>query len=241
MSQTRKVHPLIIRITHWVNFLALIFMVTSGIRIYNASPLFPFALPPLLEYGGLAYARQWHFAMMWVFVVNGLIWVLYNIASRHGRETTVFRKEDVKGVLPMIRYYLRIEKEHPPAKKYNPLQKLAYTSMSFVALLAILSGLVLYWPVQFQWLTTLFFGYDVARYIHFAAMSMIVIFFLGHLVMVAIAGWKNFASMITGGKQEENPTVAAGFNLRGGGGTMFRVKTAASSIDGNGLRPPHAG
>src|SRR4030066_2310578 len=113
-TQREYHHPLLIRITHWLNALALLIMITSGLRIYNASPLFDLTFPVDLTLGGwLAGARQWHFFSMWIFVVNGVVYVLYNILTKHGRRTTIFKKSDITGVLPMILYYLRIRKEHP--------------------------------------------------------------------------------------------------------------------------------
>ncbi len=201
MSKKTRIHPLLIRISHWLNFAALSIMVTSGLRIYNASPLFGFKFPPILTLGGwLEGARQWHFFAMWFFAFNGLVWVVYNFSTRHGRETTIFRPGDFGGVIPMIKYYLRIRKEHPPQRKYNSLQKLAYTSTIALGAAAVLSGLAIYWPVQLQALTGLMGGYEGARLLHFFAMNSLVFFFLGHLVMVAIAGWKNFLSIFTGGR-----------------------------------------
>ncbi len=195
-------HPVIIRLTHWINFIALGIMVTSGLRIYNASPEFGFTVPPELTLGGwLAGARQWHFLGMWLFVLNGLIWILYNLLAKHGRQTTLFRWRDRTGILPMVLYYLRIRKEHPPTKKYNALQKLAYTSVPLLAIGGIMSGIAIYWPVQFSSLGSLFGGYDTARGLHFFFMMTLVLFFIGHLVMVAIAGWDNFVSIITGWKK----------------------------------------
>jgi thiosulfate reductase cytochrome b subunit len=192
-------HPPIIRITHWLNALALLIMITSGMRIYNASPLFGFAFPDVITLGGwLAGARMWHFFGMWLFAVNGVVYVLYNILSKHGRRTTLFRKSDVPGVLPMILYYLRIRREHPPQQKYNALQKLAYTVVPLLALGGIMTGISIYWPVQFSSVASLFGGYDTARLWHFIFMSTLVLFIVGHLVMVTIAGWNNFVSMITG-------------------------------------------
>ncbi len=199
-----RVHPFIVILTHWLNVIALGIMVSSGMKIYNASPIFGFKMPAFLTLGGwLGGARQWHFFAMWIFVVNGLLWWLYNAISKHGRETTLFKPSDVKGVLPMIKYYLRINKEHPKTKKYNPLQKLAYTSIPFAALAGILSGLVMYWPVQMQVLGYLFGGYDGARIWHFFSMSALVLFFVGHIVMVISAGWGNFVSMIIGSRKRE--------------------------------------
>ena len=135
-------HPFIIRLTHWVNFLALGIMALSGLRIYNASPVFGFTIPAPFTLGGwLAGARQWHFFAMWLFLVNGAVWLLYNIMSKHGRHTTLFGRQDVGGIIPMVKYYLRIQKEHPPAKKYNALQKGAYTTIPVAALGVILTGI----------------------------------------------------------------------------------------------------
>src|SRR5512143_2780595 len=100
MTRTLKEyqHPLIIRITHWVNFIALSIMVTSGLRIYNASPIWDFEFPPVLTLGGwLAGARMWHFFGMWLFVANGTTWFLYNLLSKHGWRTTIFRRDDLPG------------------------------------------------------------------------------------------------------------------------------------------------
>jgi len=193
-------HPGVIRITHWVNFFALGIMVASGLRIYDASPVFPFSIPPPFTLGGwLAGARQWHFFAMWLFAANGAVWVLFNLASRHGRETTLFRPgRDARGVLPMMAYYLRIRKDHPRGGKYNALQKLAYSTVPVIAALAVLTGVAIYWPVQAKTVTAVFGGYDTARIWHFACMAALVFFFGGHLVMVAIAGWGNFFSIFTG-------------------------------------------
>jgi thiosulfate reductase cytochrome b subunit len=192
-GQREYQHPFIIRFTHWVNFVALGIMVLSGLRIYNASPIFDFKIPAAFTLGGwLAGARQWHFFAMWLFFVNGGIWILYNIISKHGRHTTMFGKQDIGGILPMIKYYLRIQKQHPPAKKYNALQKAAYTTIPVAAVGVMLTGIAIYWPVQFQWLTSLFGNYDAARGWHFFFMAILV---------VVISGWSNFLSIITGWKK----------------------------------------
>jgi Ni/Fe-hydrogenase b-type cytochrome subunit len=197
-------HPFIVRLTHWVNFIALGIMVTSGLRIYNASPIFDFRIPDVLTLGDwLAGARQWHFFGMWLFVFNGIVWIFYNIFSKHGRRTTMFRASDVQGLLPMIQYYLRIRKEHPPYKKYNTLQKLAYTTIPLAALGAILSGIAIYWPVQFSWVTAMFGQYEAARVWHFIFTAVLVLFFFGHLFMVTNSGWDNFVSIITGWKRTQ--------------------------------------
>ena len=200
-------HPFVIRATHWLNFVALFIMIASGLRIYNASPIWDFRFPALMTLGGwLGGARQWHFFAMWVLVLNGIVYVSYNILTKHGRQTTLFRKEDIQGVLPMIQYYLRIRKEHPPHKKYNTLQKLAYTIIPLLGLGSVVSGVAIYWPVQFSGITALFGGYEGARIIHFVCTGAFVLFTAGHLFMVVIAGWDNFLSMMTGWKK---PTLSA--------------------------------
>ena len=195
-------HPLIIRVTHWLNFIGFAIMVMSGLRIYNASPIWNFTIPYWLTLGGwLAGARMWHFFGMWLFFINGAIWFGYNVLSKHGRQTTFFRRSDVSGVVPMIQYYLRLRKEHPPTKKYNALQKLAYTSIPLAGLGSILTGISIYWPIQFSRIASIFGGYDAARVWHFLFMTALVFFLFGHLVMVVIAGWWNFVSIITGWKR----------------------------------------
>ncbi len=195
-------HPLIIRLTHWINFVALGIMVMSGLRIYNASPLWNFYVPKNLTLGGwLAGARMWHFFGMWLFFINGAVWFLYNLLSKHGWRTTIFRKGDASGILPMIQYYLRVRKEHPPVKKYNALQKLAYTTIPFAAIGSVVSGMAVYWPVRFSRFAWVLGGYEVARYWHFVFMAALVLFFLGHILMVVITGWWNFVSIITGWKR----------------------------------------
>jgi len=199
MKSSILVHPLIIRLTHWVNVAALYIMVASGLRIYNASPLFNFSFPEWATLGGwLAGARQWHFFAMWLFVFNGVVWLIYNAVSRHGRKTTIFRWRDTSGIWPMIQYYLRLKKQPPVTGKYNALQKLAYTTLPVVALVAVLSGLGIYWPVQLQEITSIFGDYEGARHWHFYAMSALVLFAAMHLILVISSGWYNFLSMITG-------------------------------------------
>ncbi len=195
-------HPFIIRVTHWLNFVALGIMVLSGLRIYNASPIWSFRIPSMFTFGGwLAGARQWHFFAMWILAINGVLWIAYNVMTRHGRQTTLFSPKDFSGILPMIKYYLRVQKQHPTVRKYNALQKLAYSTIPLAALGAILTGIAIYWPVQFGWVTRLFGNYDTARAWHFIFMASLVLFFFGHIGMVLLAGWNNFLSMITGWKK----------------------------------------
>jgi len=144
---------------------------------------------------------MWHFFAMWILFLNGILWVVYNIVTRHGRLTTIFRKEDIPGVFPMIQYYIRVRKEHPPVKKYNSLQKLAYSSVALLGIGSVMTGMAIYWPVQFGFVTAAFGGYDAARAWHFFFMLSIVFFFFGHIFLVIISGWSNLVSIITGWKR----------------------------------------
>ena len=198
-TRKERQHPLIIRVTHWLNAVALAIMVTSGLRIYNASPIWDFRIPADLTLGGwLGGARQWHFFAMWILAINGVVYVVYNIATRHGRRTTLFNTGDISGVLPMIKYYLRIKKEHPPQAKYNPLQKLAYTGVIGLGALAVLTGFAVYKPTQLAWLTTLLGGFQAARYWHFWIVWLFVGFTISHVILVFAVDPASLRAMLTG-------------------------------------------
>src|SRR5215213_9841665 len=134
------VHPLTVRVTHWINVVAMLIMIFSGWRIYNADPLFPFKFPAELTLGGwLAGALQWHFAAMWLLALNGLIYLGYGLVS----------------------------------------------------------GLVLWKPVQFHALGMLMGDYEGVRYVHFFAMAALVAFVFVHVLMVALVP-RTLPSMFTG-------------------------------------------
>jgi len=203
-------HPLPIRITHWVNAVSLFVMITSGLRIFRAFPSFGpkipqkvlIDIPKSLTLGGwLGGALQWHFTFMWFFAASGFVYAVYQIASGHFR-TMLFVPRDIPGVWPMARHYFFFGPKPPAAGQYNPLQKLAYTSTIGFGLLSLLTGIVLYKPTQFSWLAFLFGGFHLTRIWHFAAMCGFLSFIPGHLIMVALHGWSNFVSMLSGWKRE---------------------------------------
>jgi Ni/Fe-hydrogenase b-type cytochrome subunit len=203
-------HPLAIRITHWVNAISLFVMVGSGLGIFRAFPSFGpkipeqvfLDVPKSLTIGGwLGGALQWHFTFMWFFVGSGVIYIAYQIFSGHYR-TVLFTPKDIPGVWPMARHYFFFGPKPRATGQYNPLQKLAYTSTVGFGLLSLLTGIVLYKPAQFSWLAFLFGGFHLARGWHFAAMCGFLAFIPGHLIMVALHGWSNFFSMLSGWKRE---------------------------------------
>src|SRR5689334_22307155 len=192
-----KRHHVIVRITHWVNAIALTIMIASGLRIFNAYPSFarrgesfccyPFAgkpIPANLTFGGwLAGARNWHFAMMWVLVVAGLVYLGFLAAHGEWRDV-VPRRGDARAAWEMAKFYLFVRRDHPRQGKHNALQKAVYFAMPVVAALIVLSGLAIWKPVSLGGLTRLFGGYVWARYWHFVGMAVLVLLVLGHVVMV---------------------------------------------------------
>lgn len=182
---TRPIHPLWMRITHWLNALAVLVLVTSGWRIYNAAPFFPVTIPNAITLGGwLGGALQWHFAAMWLLVFNGFVYLALNIAS--GRLATKFFPVTPGGVWHDALSALKGRLSHADPRRYNNVQRLAYLFVMLDIVLIVLSGLVLWKSVQFAVLRDLLGGYEFARRIHFFGMASLVAFVVVHLVMVAL-------------------------------------------------------
>jgi thiosulfate reductase cytochrome b subunit len=185
-SQTHLfVHPALVRLWHWINAAAMIVMIMSGWRIYNASPVFSFIkFPNEITLGGwLAGALQWHFAAMWVLMVNFLIYVVYGVWSGHFRRVFLPVTPDV--VLKDLQLALQFKLPHSVGS-YNAVQRFAYVGVLSAIVLTILAGLAVWKPVQFSELAWLMGGYDGARVAHFLGMAAIVAFIVIHLVLVLI-------------------------------------------------------
>ena len=190
------VHPMWLRICHWLNALAMLVMVASGWRIYNASPLFNFTFPTELTLGGwLGGALQWHFAGMWLFGINGVVYLLINIFS--GRLKRKFWPLSPHELIKDFVAALRGKLAHEDLSHYNTVQKLAYLFVIFDGIILVCSGLVVWKSVQFPLLRELLGGYDNARFIHFYAMSGMVGFVVIHLIMVALVP-KTLLAMLRG-------------------------------------------
>jgi thiosulfate reductase cytochrome b subunit len=190
-----RVHPLAVRIMHWVNVFAVLIMIASGWRIYNASPLFDFKFPPELTLGGwLAGALQWHFAAMWLLALNGLAYLSYGIFTRHFRSS--FLPLTPRMVWRDLGSALRGRIAHELGV-YNALQRTAYIGVICVAVVLVLSGLAIWKPVQFQELALLMGDYEGARLVHFVAMALLVLFVVVHVAMVALVP-RTFLPMLTG-------------------------------------------
>jgi thiosulfate reductase cytochrome b subunit len=196
-AQAPIIHPRWVRITHWVNALAIFMMIGSGWQIYDASPLFRFIyFPSQLALGQwLAGALLWHFAAMWLLVVNGIIYVTLGIATgRFRRKLLPIRPRDVVNDFLAA---LRGKLAHDDLSVYNAVQRLLYVGVILAGVVIVLSGLSIWKPVQLKYLTALFGGYDFARYVHFFAMASIVGFLTVHVALALIVP-KSLRAMIVG-------------------------------------------
>jgi thiosulfate reductase cytochrome b subunit len=186
MNANDTIHPMWLRLTHWVNVLAVVVMVTSGWRIFNASPFWEgVAFPKGLTLGGwLGGALQWHFAAMWLLAANGLLYLGFNLAS--GRFARKFFPVSPRGVWADLMAALRGKLAHDDLRHYNAVQRAAYLFVVLDLIVLVLSGLVLWKSVQFPVLRDLMGGYEAARRVHFFAMLLLVAFVAVHLAMVAL-------------------------------------------------------
>jgi thiosulfate reductase cytochrome b subunit len=194
-SRTPRIHPLAVRITHWINAAAIAVMISSGWQIYNASPLFAFVFPPWMTLGGwLGGALAWHFAAMWLLVGNFVIYLGYGLVSGHIRRRLLpLRPREIRrDALLALRFRLPHDGSH-----YNAVQRLLYVLAGRGIALAIMSGLAIWKPVQLYPLTALLGGYEIARGVHFVAMAGTAGFIIVHLVLVAIVP-RTLLPMLTG-------------------------------------------
>lgn len=194
-SANGVIHPLLVRICHWVNALAILVMMFSGWQIYDASPIFSFSFPPGITLGGwLAGGLQWHFAAMWLLVINGMVYVGYGIVSGHFRHSLfpltwkAIALESANLLHGRISHALGV---------YNAIQKLAYVAVILLGITLVLSGLAMWKPVQFQELAALLGGYEGARRVHFFAMTGVAGFIVIHVFMVMLVP-RTLPPMFTG-------------------------------------------
>ena len=195
-GKAKVIQPAWVRILHWINAVAMIVMIMSGWQIYNASPLFGFTFSKSITLGGwLAGGLLWHFAAMWVLMVNGLIYLVLGFAT--GRFRRKLLPITPSGVISDTKAALTGRLSHGDLARYNYVQKLLYAGIIIVGVLVVLSGLSIWNPVQLQWLTALFGGYDAARYVHFFCMAAIVAFMVVHVALALIVP-KSLRAMIIG-------------------------------------------
>lgn len=216
---TKKIvhkHPLAIRWFHWVNFPLLFVMIWSGMLIYWANGIYKIQIGDTLIFkffpksvytflglsGQLAKGMAWHFATMWLFTINGILYFLYTMMSGEWR-LILPEKKSFKEAWQVVLHDLGISKICPPQDKYNAAQRVVYTLVIVMGFGSILTGWAIFRPVQVAWLTTILGGYKLARIEHFTLTMGFVLFFVVHILQVIKAGWKNFQSMITGFEVKE--------------------------------------
>jgi thiosulfate reductase cytochrome b subunit len=190
------IHPLYVRITHWINALALLIMIGSGWEIYNAAPLFAFTFPRSVTLGGwLAGGLLWHFAAMWVLIANGLVYVVLGLATgRLRRKLLPIRPAEVARDVGAA-FTGRLA--HDDLSHYNSVQKALYAGVLLAGVVIVASGFAIWKPVQLQELAALFGGYEGARLVHFLAMAAIVLFLVVHVVMALLVP-RSLRAMIRG-------------------------------------------
>src|ERR1700757_2249927 len=192
----KTIQPAWVRTMHWINAFAMILMIMSGWQIYNASPLFNFRFSPSITLGGwLGGALLWHFAAMWILMINGLVFLITGFDT--GRVRRKLLPITPTGVISDVKAALTFKLAHDDLSTYNYVQKLLYAGIIAIGIVIVLSGLSIWKPVQLQYLTALFGGYDVARYVHFVCMSLIVAFLVVHVVLALLVP-KSLRAMIIG-------------------------------------------
>ena len=251
MARLVKKHALPTRIFHWVNGPVLAVMIYSGLLIYWANDVYEIRLGrrvlfhvfPTGFYRALrldhrlADGMAWHFAFMWLFALNGLLYVAYTFWSGAWRQLLPNRATP-REAWGVVLHDLGLRKRPPPPRKYNGAQRLAYTGVVAMGALSILTGLALYKPVQFAWLTALMGGYDRARLWHFLLTLGYVAFFVIHIAQVARAGWNNCRAMVIGSEvvRVEGPHDGSEPAARGGAARPVTPRTVAA--DARSIPPP---
>jgi thiosulfate reductase cytochrome b subunit len=211
MKKINEKHSLAMRWFHWVNFPILAIMIWSGILIYWASDTYSITL---FGHTYFKFFPQWfykefniihrlsegmafHFLFMWFFTINGILYVLYTWVSGEWREL-VPKRNSFKEAWLVLLHDLHIRRGLPPQNKYNAAQRIAYSAIILMGFGSLITGLAIYKPVQFYYLTWLCGGYHLARIWHFVLTIGYVLFFMIHIIQVILAGWNNFRSVITG-------------------------------------------
>lgn len=211
MKRLEEKHPLALRWFHWINFPVLTLMIWSGLLIYWANDIyrigfgswtlfhfFPDSIYRTLNLDHrLAEGMAWHFFFMWFFAINGFLYITYTVLSGEWRHLIPNRRSFQEAIQVVLRD-LHLSKFNPPQRKFNGAQQIAYTIIILMGGGSLVTGLAIYKPIQFAWLTSLLGGYPAARLEHFLLTLGYVAFFLVHFIQVVKAGWNNFRAMIAG-------------------------------------------
>ncbi|MEO6254833.1 MAG: cytochrome b/b6 domain-containing protein [Ferruginibacter sp.] len=204
-------HPLAIRWMHWFNFPVLAIMIWSGMLIYWANGVYKIKIGStvLVKFFPqwfyklfnipyrLADGMAFHFVFMWLFAINGFLYILYTAISGEWRYLLP-NKHSFKESWQVLLNDLHIRKQKPPQGKYNAAQRVAYSMIILMGVGSLVTGLAIYKPVQFNWIMWLCGGYEAARLEHFVLTIGYVLFFMIHVIQVIKAGWNNFRAMVAG-------------------------------------------
>ncbi|MGJ5203857.1 cytochrome b/b6 domain-containing protein [Bradyrhizobium sp. HKCCYLR20261] len=195
-EKAKVIQPAWVRVMHWINAVAMILMIMSGWQIYNASPLFDFRFDRSITLGGwLGGALLWHFAAMWLLMLNGLAYLVTGLAT--GRFRRKLLPVSPSAVIADIKAALTFKLSHADLTVYNAVQKLLYLGIILVGIVVVLSGLSIWKPVQLHWLVMLFGDYPAARYVHFVCMALICAFLVIHILLALLVP-KSLRAMIIG-------------------------------------------
>jgi thiosulfate reductase cytochrome b subunit len=203
----RPVHPLPVRITHWANAAAMLIMITSGLGIYDGDVIIRgLHFSQSLRLGeSLAWSLNWHFAGMWLLVINGLFYLGYGLISGRFRERLLpIRLSDL---IQTVRDTLHFKILHHDITTYNAVQKLLYLIVIFAGVMQVVTGLAIWKPVQFSSLVALLGGFQLARVLHFLGMAVIAGFFIVHVVMALLVP-RTLWAMLGGGPRIGPPNSA---------------------------------
>jgi thiosulfate reductase cytochrome b subunit len=194
----RRLHPLPLRIMHWVNALAMLIMIGSVWKIYNDDVILGWLhFPEALTLGHWAqHGLQWHFFGMWILALNGIAYVTYGLVTGRFRRMLfpIRWREFIKDISDALHFRLA----HDDPTHYNAVQRLLYIGILLVGVLIVTTGLVLWKPIQFSELTALLGGFQTVRIIHFLCMTAIVLFLLVHVTLALLVP-QTLVAMVTGG------------------------------------------
>jgi thiosulfate reductase cytochrome b subunit len=193
-----RLHPLAIRIMHGINAVAMIIMIMSGWAIYNDEVIFGWLhFPNWITLGaGPEGALQWHFLAMWILAANGIVYLVYGLSTRRFRRMLLPIR--VGEIITEVKAALALKLVHDDLTRYNAVQRVLYIGIILVVIVQVLSGLVIWKPVQFSELAFLFYDFQTARLVHFLGMVAIVGFLLVHVALALIVP-KTLIAMLTGG------------------------------------------
>ena len=213
VARRRRLHPLPIRVMHWLNAVAMFIMIGSGWKIYNDEVIFGWLhFPEALTIGRWAqHGLQWHFLGMWIVAVNGAFYLTYGVVT--GRFRRMLLPIYWRELIATIYDAMRLRLSHDDPTKYNTVQKLLYVGILCVGVLTVLSGLALWKPIQFSELLALFGSFQNARLVHFLCMAAIVLFVVVH-VSLALLVPHTLVAMVTGGPEVDEGKAPAAVQPR---------------------------